>query len=77
MFKVFSRHRRNQSYAIHTNTKLAMQEWVGKIRQLKEEESFEQEVSTHTAIVLVLSETTGVLNGDQQRLVKWSDVMMM
>ena len=46
VFKVFSRHHRHQSYAIHTNTKLAMQEWVGKIRQLKEEENMEQVVST-------------------------------
>ena len=46
VFKVFSQHRRHQSYAIHTNTKLAMQEWVGKIRQLKEGENIEQVVST-------------------------------
>ena len=52
VFKVFSRHHRNQSYAIHANTTLAKQEWVGKIRQLKEEEILEQEVSLHTVRVL-------------------------
>ena len=48
---MFSQHHRSQSYAIHTNTTLAKQEWVGKIRKLKEEESFEQEVSLHTVRV--------------------------
>ena len=51
VFKVFSQHHRSQSYAIHTNTTLAKQEWVGKIRKLKEEESFEQVVSLHTVRV--------------------------
>ena len=51
VFKVFSQHHRSQSYAIHTNSTLAKQEWVGKIRMLKEEESFEQAVSLHTVRV--------------------------